>query len=532
MADAVVIGAGPNGLVAANLLADAGWSVEVLEAADAPGGAVRTQELIEPGFCHDTFSAFYPLTVASGPIRSLELDQWGVRWIRPDTAVAHVAKDGRVAAIGRSLDDTAASLDAWSSGDGDAWRRLYGRWSATRGGIVDALLSPFPPVRAGLGLLRHLDRRQMLYLARLAVLPVRRLAEEEFGAEGAALLLAGNALHADLMPEAAGSGLFGWILCCLAQDVGFPVPEGGAQKITDALVARLSSKGGSVSCGERVTAVDVRAGRAVGVRTASGRSVGAARAVLADVPAPALYLDLVGAEHLPPSLLDDLHRFQWDAGTVKVDWTLNGPVPWASPELRRAGTVHIADSLDELTLWAAQLATAQIPANPFLLFGQQDVADPTRSPPGTATAWAYTHVPRKVRHDAGNSGLSGEWTQGEREEMAARIEAVVESRAPGFTSLIRGRHILAPPGMEQADASLVGGAINGGTAQLHQQLIFRPTTGWGRAETPVHGLFLAGSSAHPGGGVHGACGSNAARAALAAHQRRRVLTAVGWRRNS
>lgn len=526
MPDAIVIGAGPNGLVAANLLLDAGWSVDVLEAADVPGGAVRTAELIEPGFHNDVFSAFYPLAVASPVLRSLDLERWGVRWIRPEIDVAHSAKDGRVAAISRDLDATAASLDGWGDGDGDSWRALFGRWTQSQGGIVEGLLSPFPPVRAGAKLLRRFDRRELLHLIRLALVPVRRLAEEEFCGEGAALLLAGNALHADLMPEAAGSGLFGWLLCCLAQDVGYPVPEGGAGRITEALVRRFEAGGGTLHCGERVVDIDVRAGRAAGVTTATGSSMAAGRAVLADVPAPALYLDLVGTQHLPPSLLDDLRRFQWDAGTVKVDWTLDGPVPWEAAELHRAGTIHIADSLDALTLWSAQLAMGHVPAEPFLLFGQQHVADPTRSPPGTATAWAYTHVPRRVRGDAGGGGLSGAWSDAECEEMAGRMEAIVETRAPGFGSLIRGRHVLAPPSMEAADPSLVGGAINGGTAQLHQQLVFRPTLGWGRAETPVRGLFLAGASAHPGGGVHGACGANAARAALAADRRRRVVSAL------
>lgn len=527
MTDAVVVGAGPNGLVAANLLADAGWSVVVLEAAAVPGGAVRTAELIEPGFHHDVFSAVYPLGVASPVLRGLELERWGLEWVRPEVAVAHAAGQGRVAAIGPTVDDTAASLDAWAPGDGDGWRRLYGRWARADGRIVDALLSPFPPVRAGLGVARRYDRRQLAHLARLAILPVRRLAEEEFSGEGAALLLAGNALHADLAPEAAGSGLFGWLLTSLAQEVGYPVSKGGSGRITDALVQRLASRGGQVRCGERVASIEVRRGRAVGVRTSSGAAVPARRAVLADVPAPALYLDLVGREHLPPSLLDDLRHFQWDAGTVKVDWALDGPVPWESDVLRRAGTVHLTDSLDDLTLWAAQLAMGQVPARPFLLFGQQHVADPSRSPPGTATVWAYTHVPRQVRGDAGGDGLTGSWSPAESERMADRIEAVVEAVAPGFSALIRGRHILTPPSLEAADTSLTGGAINAGTAQLHQQLIFRPTVGWGRAETPVAGLFLAGASAHPGGGVHGACGANAARAALAADRRLRVMTAVG-----
>ena len=528
--DAIVIGAGPNGLVAANLLADAGWSVTVLEAGPVPGGAVRTAEITLPGFRHDLFSAFYPLAMVSPPMRSLGLEEWGLRWLRSDVAVAHVAAEGRVAAIASDIVGTAASLDAWSPGDGDRWRRLLRDWDEV---LTDALLTPFPPIRAGGRMARRYRGRELLELARLAVLPVRRLAEEHFTGQGGGLLLAGNALHADFMPEAAGSGLFGWLLVCLAQTVGFPVPAGGAGSLTDALVRRLEAHGGVLRCDRRVTGIEVRAGRAVSVRTADGEVVAARRAVLGDVPAPALYLDLVGEKHLPATLLDGLRRFQWDAATVKVDWALDGPVPWPSDLARRAGTVHIADDLDAMTTWAAQLATGRIPDRPFLLCGQQGKVDPSRSPPGTTTAWAYTHVPQVVRGDAADAGLTGRWTSGEADAMTERIEAVIERAAPGFVRLIRARHTFTPASLEAENPSLVGGAVNGGTAQLHQQLIFRPTIGRARAETPIRGLFLASSSAHPGGGVHGACGANAARAALAAARRDRIVRAVsragaGW----
>jgi phytoene dehydrogenase-like protein len=525
--DAIVIGSGPNGLVAANLLADEGWSVTVLEAMDAPGGAVRTAELTVPGFHHDVFSAFYPLAMVSPPIRSLTLERWGLRWILPEVPVAHLAADGRVAAVGADVDETAACLDTWAPGDGDGWRRLYARWDRS---ITDSLLTPFPPLRGGVSLVRHYGLRELRDMARLALLPVRRLAEEYFSGEGGALLLAGNALHADLMPESAGSGLFGFLLMALAQSVGFPIPEGGAGRLTDALVRRLADRHGVIRCTSCVSGIEVKGGRAVAVRTVDGDVMHARRAILADVPAPALYLGMVGRGNLPPRLLDGLHRFQWDAGTVKVDWALDGSVPWSSDLLSRAGTVHIADSLDALTEWSARLATGRIPERPFLLLGQQGSADPTRSPPGTSTAWAYTHVPRAVKGDAGGAGITGAWTSGEADAMTERIEATVEAAAPGFTRRILGRHTFTPPSLEAANPSLVGGAINNGTAQLHQQLIFRPTPGWARAETPVAGLFLASASAHPGGGVHGACGANAARAALAADRRRRVRTAVtGWR---
>jgi len=268
----------------------------------------------------------------------------------------------------------------------------------------------------------------------------------------------------------------------------------------------------------------VRNGRAVGVRTAGGEEIWAQRAVLADVDAPQLYLDLLGDAMLPPALRADIRRFQWDAGTVKVDWALDRPIPWLSPEARLAGTVHLADNLDHLTRWSADLATGTVPARPFLLLGQQSTTDPTRQPRGTETAWAYTHVPRRVRHDAGRE-ISGKWDGDDEEAMIARIEQRVEAFAPGFGASIRGRHIFTPPKFEAWDANLNEGAINGGTSQLHQQLVFRPVPGLGRPNTCVRNLYLASASAHPGGGVHGACGANAARAALAAQRIRRPMVA-------
>ncbi len=304
------------------------------------------------------------------------------------------------------------------------------------------------------------------------------------------------------------------------------MPEGGAGRLTAALVARLEARGGRVVCGRRVTRVVVRGGRAVAVVTDDGDEVAAGRAVVADVGAPALYRDMVGPEHLPPRVLDDLRRFQYDNSTVKVDWALDGPIPWAAEGARRAGTIHLANGMDQFVEASCDLQTGRIPARPHLVMGQMGVADPTRSPAGTETAWAYTHVPQKVRGDAGGE-LKGVWDFSEAEAFADRIEEQIEVLAPGFRSLIRGRYVATPPILEAADANLVGGAVNGGTAQLHQQLVFRPIPGLGRAETPVRGLYLGSASAHPGGGVHGACGANAARAALAAErlQRARILAA-------
>jgi phytoene dehydrogenase-like protein len=523
--DAVVIGAGPNGLVAANVLATAGWAVVVLEAQPEPGGAVRTGEVTVPGYRHDLFSAFYPLAAASPVFRGLGLEDFGLRWKRAPYALAHPLPDGRCAVVASGREETEASLDSFAGGDGAGWQRLMARWDSYGQQFVDTLLSPVPPIRNGLRLAGRLGAKGLLDLARLGVVPARRLAEEHFKGEGGALLLAGNALHADLSPETAGSGLFGWLMCALAQNVGFPVPEGGAGSLTAALVRRLESLGGRVLCGRDVQTIEVAHGRATTARTTLGEEFKARRAILADVAAPHLYHDLLGQVTLPDPLRFDLDRFQWDAGTVKVDWALSAPVPWSAPEARRAGTVHVADSLNELTRWSADLATHTVPARPFLLFGQQSMTDPTRQPDGAETAWAYTHVPRRVDRDAAGQ-VSGRWDADDEAAMIDRIEQRVEDLAPGFGSLIVGRHIFTPRTFQAVDANLDGGAINGGTAQLHQQLVFRPVRGFGRPGTFVDGLFLASAGAHPGGGVHGACGANAARAALAADRIRRTRTAL------
>ncbi|MFI9548865.1 phytoene desaturase family protein [Streptomyces sp. NPDC052016] len=514
MPDAVVIGAGPNGLVAANLLADAGWSVEVLEEQPEPGGGVRHDRGVDPDFVTDLFSSFYPLAVASPVLTALRLEDHGLRWSHAPHVLAHPLTDGRCAVLDRRIDVTAESLDAFHAGDGAAWRRLHTVWERLRPDILDALFTPFPPLKATTRLAVRLRGAGGLRLARTLVLPVRRMGDEEFGGEGGRLLLAGNALHADLAPEAAGSGGFGWLMSMLGQTYGFPVPAGGAGALTEALVHRLRARGGTLRCGQRVGRILVHGGQAVGVRTTDGEKVAARRAVLADVSVPALYGELVEPQHLPAQLLADLKRFQWDFATFKVDWALDGPVPWRAERAGRAGTVHLADGLDELTRFAAQIAMRQVPDRPFALFGQMTTADASRSPRGTESAWAYTHVPHHVTSDAGEEGLTGTWDEREQNVMADRVERQVERFAPGFRSLIRARRVLAPPTLQALDANLLGGAINGGTTSLHQQLVFRPVPGTGRPETPVRGLFLASAGAHPGGGVHGAPGANAARAAL------------------
>ncbi len=503
-ADAVVVGAGHNGLVAANMLADAGWRVLVLEATAEPGGAVRTAELAAPGYRSDLCSAFFPLAVASPAIRALDLERHGLRWRHAPAVLAHAFPDGRHAVLSRDVEATAASLAAFAPGDADAWRAEFAFWRRVRDDVLDAILRPFPPVRAGRRLLRDLGAGEFLRLARMLTLPARTLGAERFAGDGARVLLAGSALHTDLGPDDTGSGVFGWLLTMLGQDVGFPVPEGGAGAITGALLRRLARRGGRVDCDRPVTEVLVAGGRAVGVRDAAGEPVRARRAVLADVPAPVLYRDLVGPDHLPARLLADLRNFGWDDATVKVDWALSEPVPWSAPEVGRAGTVHLGADLDGLAGFAADLARGRVPRAPFLLLGQMTTADPTRSPAGTESVWAYTHVPRGLR-----------WSADRLRRRTEQIEEVVERAAPGFRDRVVGRAIAGPAELERHDPSLVEGAINAGTSAVHQQLVFRPVPGLGRADTPVDRLYLAGASAHPGGGVHGAAGANAARAALA-----------------
>jgi phytoene dehydrogenase-like protein len=517
MSDAVVIGAGQNGLVAANLLADRGWEVIVLEEASEPGGAVRSGELIEPGFTHDWFSAFYPFALASPHIRSLELEQWGLRWLTSQVAVAHPSSDGLCPLISLDIDESAASLDAFAPGDGDGWRALYELWERVRDDALGAFFSPFPPVTPVLSLTRKLGPRELMRFARFSVLPVRRMGEESFAADGGTRLLAGNALHADVSPEMPLSGVFGWVLCSLAQQHGFPAVAGGAGNLTAALVRRLESRGGRVVCGQRATRIECSNGRASAVYSDAERYP-AKRAVIADVGPHQLYRELLADEPLPARVADDLNRFQYDNATVKVDWTLDGRIPWAAEGARAAATVHVANGVDALSRQSTELACRTIPATPYLVMGQYAHIDPSRAPEGKETAWAYTHVPQQVNGDAAGE-LTGSWDEREANVFADRIEEQVEAMAPGFRSLIRARHVFTPRTLEAEDRNLVGGALNGGTAQIQQQIVWRPIGGFGRPETVIDKLYLGSASAHPGGGVHGGPGANAAKAALGESRR-------------
>jgi phytoene dehydrogenase-like protein len=517
--DAVVIGSGPNGLVAANVLADRGWDVLVLEAAAEPGGAVRTAEVTAPGFKSDLFSAFYPLAVVSPAIRDLGLERHGLQWTGAPRPLVHPTPDGPAVVVDPDVDVTAASLDRFApgAGDGDTWRALYARFDRVSAGLLDTLLTPFPPVTAALRLAGRAGPRGLLDVAQLGLGSARGQARRRFRGEGGALLFGGNALHTDLLPESPSSAIYGWLLSSLAQQVGWPVPVGGAGSLTTALVRRLEARGGRIECGVAVSAVVVRDGRATGVRTCAGDTVSARRAVLADVGAPALYLDLLDPAVVPGRVRRAIRRFSYGDGTFKVDWALRAPIPWDDPEASTAGTVHVGDSLDELSRTSRELGAGLVPRDPFLLVGQMTTADATRSPAGTESAWAYAHVPRpdRARGDAGDDGLDGTWRDPAGvARFVERMEARIERLAPGFTDRIIARHVASPVDLQSANANLVGGSLDGGSARLGQQLVLRPIPGLGRAETPVKGLYLASSSAHPGGGVHGACGNNAARAAL------------------
>jgi phytoene dehydrogenase-like protein len=502
--DAVVVGAGHNGLVAANILADAGWDVVVCEATDEPGGAVRSAEVTAPGFVSDLFSAFYPLAAASPVIRALELDRFGLRWSHAPAVLAHVLPDGRAATMYRDVDRTAGSVNSFAVGDGAAWRRMAAEWAQIEEPVLGALFHPFPPVVPAVRLAGQAGLAGLARLARTATLPARRFGDEWFGGEGAALLVAGCALHADIPVDGAGSAAFGWLLAMVGQHHGFPVPRGGAGELTAALVRRLTDRGGTLRVRARVDRVLVEQGRATGVALHTGETLAARRAVLADVIAPVLFGELVGFDVLPPRFAQDLRNFEWDPPTLKVNWALSGPVPWQVEGAPEAGTLHLGVDMDGMTAFSASLARRELPPEPFVLFGQLTTADPTRSPAGTQSAWGYTHLPSRRKLTADDIA-----------RQVDRVEAVVERNAPGFTGRIVGRFVQSPARLAEENPNLQHGSINGGTAQMHQQLVFRPAVGLGGAATPVDRLFLAGSSAHPGGGVHGGPGANAARAALA-----------------
>jgi phytoene dehydrogenase-like protein len=504
-ADAVVVGGGPNGLVAAITLADAGWDVILLEARDKVGGAVSSVE--RDGWTMDEFSACYPLAVASPVIARLGLEAHGLEWCRTDVVVTHAGcpDDPVGASVHADVDATAAALADDRRADGAAWRRLVEQWHHVKEPFLDALLTRWPPVEAGSRLARSVGAADMPVLARFLLLPATRMAEECFAGQRGRMLLLGNAMHADIPPEAPGSGLFGWLMSMLAQDVGFPSPRGGAGMLASALAARARAAGVEIRTGERVESVDLVDGRASIVRTTGGVRVRARRAVVADTSAPMLYEELLSEHAVPPRLRHALRDFVWDPPTVKVNYRLRETPPWTAVDARRAAVVHVGADVDGIVRWSTDLATHSVPAKPFALVGQMTTADPSRSPAGTEALWLYTHLPRGVADDAS------------ADDLVKRSEEMLDRYAPGWAELVIDRWVQRPSDLAAANANLVGGAVNGGTAQLFQQLFFRPVTGLGGPRTPVDGLYLGSAAIHPGGGVHGACGYLAARQAVLDH---------------
>ncbi len=526
----MVIGSGPNGLVAANRLADAGWSVLVLEQQPELGGAVHSDHEVHPDFVHDTFSAFYPLARASPTIRALGLEEHGLVWEHAPAVLGHPFPDGSWGLLHRDREVTAALAEEQHPGDGDAWLELCHEWDLVGESLIGGLLTPFPPLRPVPRGLVGLARAGGLRFVRTLLTPAADLARQRFGGRGPQALLCGNAGHTDIPLDSPGSGLMGILMSMLGQTVGFPAPRGGAGELTQALARRFASVGGEIRCGVAAEGIDVRDGRVRAVRTSDG-PVGVDRAVVAAVTAVQLYggapaddrPGLLRRDDVPSRVRKGMRQFTLDPSTIKVDWALSGPIPWAGQPPHAPGTVHVADDVSDMANALGQVAAGLVPAKPFMLAGQMTTTDATRSPSGTESFWAYTHVPQQVSGDAGEQGITGAWDHDECERFADRMQARFERLAPGFGGLVQARRVLGPRELESRNANLIGGAINGGTSQLQQELVFRPVPGLGRAETGVAGLYLGSASAHPGGGVHGAAGNNAARAAIAHDRLRRLL---------
>jgi phytoene dehydrogenase-like protein len=495
--DAVVIGSGPNGLVAAITLARAGRSVLVVEAAPTLGGALATEELTLPGFRHDVFSAVHPAAVASPVLRDLELERHGLRWIHPELAMAHPLADGRAAVLSRDLARTVASLDALGAGDGARWRALVEPYLGAWGAVEAAMLAGFPPLAGLARLTAKLGPQGMLEFARLLLMPAEALAGEVLRGEGAAWLY-GSSLHADAPLDAGGSAISGLWLNLMGHAVGWPSAEGGAGRVTDALVACLRAACGHVRPSARAERILARRGRVRGVALAGGDVVETRMVVATTMPGALVAMagDALGDAYVRRAL-----RFRPGPPTFKVDWALDGPVPWTNEDTRRAGTVHVGGGAAELQGALREVAGGRLPERPFLLCGQQTIADPTRAPDGKHTLWAYTHPPPGV-----------DWPR-EREAFADAIERQIERFAPGFRERVLARHVLAPADLERRNANLVGGDVGGGSYAL-DQLILRPLPSLRPYSTPLRGLYLGSAAAFPGGSVQGVPGHAAAKAAL------------------
>lgn len=497
-ADVVVIGSGPNGLVAAIKLAQSGLAVTVVEADPRrPGGAVGSSDATLPGFLHDFGAGFFPLGRLSPAFAELEIERYGVTWLTAEIASCHPALDGSSACIvPRSAADAAPADYFGSARDTAVWERLTREHARIEADLLAAIFAPIPSIRplARLGL-AALVRMGLRFAASSA-----RLSRRWFESEAARRVLPGLALHSDLGPYDFAGGSLACVLGFSAGTVGYPVPKGGAQQITNALVTLLELAGGHLLLGSRVTRVIVRGRRASAVRLANGTELAARRAIVADTSARALLLELLPETDVPWWALRSARKFRHAWGTFKVDWALSAPVPWNDPNARRSATVHVGESIDDLARFTEEVRAGRLPERPYLVIGQQSLVDPTRAPPGYHTLYGYTHVPARI----------AEGWDAARERFADVIEQRIESLAPGFRSTILGRRVLAPPDLERANENLVDGDLGGGSNDLSQQLIFRPFFPCFRYRMPIAGLYLCSASTHPGGGAHGMCGYNAA----------------------
>ncbi len=464
--DAVVVGSGPNGLAAAITMARAGRSVLVVEGKETIGGGMRTAELTLPGFHHDICSAVHPLGVGSPFFRSLPLADFGLKWVHPDAPLAHPLPDGNAIIVERSVEATADSLGR----DAAAYRRLMqplvANWQAVLADILGPLHVPAHPLTFG-------------RFAVQAAWPATILARTLFREPAAQAVLAGLAAHSILPLERIPSAAFGLMLGLLAHGVGWPVAQGGSQTIADALASYLRTLGGEIVTGWMVESVD---------------ELPQAKTILLDITPK--QIDHIAGHRLPARYLGALRRYRYGPGVFKIDYALDGPIPWRAAECSRAATVHVGGTLEEIALSERTVWRGGHAERPFVLLVQASLFDPSRAPAGRHTAWAYCHVPN-----------------GSTVDMTAPIEKQIERFAPGFRERILARHTTHAQAMEQYNPNYVGGDINGGVQDLFQQFT-RPTLRLTSYATPDPSIFICSSSTPPGGGVHGMCGYFAAHAAL------------------
>jgi phytoene dehydrogenase-like protein len=521
--DAIVAGGGPNGLAAALRLAEAGWSVCLVEAGQEVGGAARTLESTLPGFRHDFGAAFLPLAMVAPALTGRDLAAHGLRLLHAPLPAAHPFPGNRAIALGRSRSATAASIDKVHLGDGATWEAIDEQFGDAVVTFLRAEMQRWP-VTAGIELLRQLGGvTTAVEFARMVVQGASALAAR-FESEEARAFLVGPAMHADLQPEESGTAVYALVLGMVGQRFGMPVAAGGTGAVSAALASALVAAGGVIVTGSPVDRIVVRGGRAVGVE-AGGAAFSAGRAVVAALDTGAV-VRLAGPEEFPPAALDQVRRYRPGLGTFKVDWALDGPVPWSADECRRAGVVHVGDTVTEMSKGTWEAAHGLLPARPTLVLGQQSLADPSRAPAGKHTLWGYAHVPARPVGDALRPRARVDWERS-AEPFLDRVEAAIEAHAPGFRDLVLARRVWTPPALEAADPSLVDGDIQLGSFAIDQQLLFRPGPSWWRWGTPVTRLYVGGAGVPPGGGVHGACGDLAARQAIADRRRPLVLAAAG-----